>query len=294
VAGDKGIHVPAAQQPTVRKQHLGAQLKQLREQAGISREAVAERLDCWNTKIGRIEKGLSAPRKVDLEIMLDLYGVRDPAIRDALVALSRTSRRKGWWQQYSDVLRQPDIERISMEAEAATIHNFETILVPGLLQTEDYARALMEGGGLVGKAADPFVAVRMERQQVLYGAGAPQFVAIVDEAALHRRVGGSQVMAAQLRHLLEVNNPPQLCVQVIPFEAGSHPGVDGPFTIVAYAPPVSLEVVALDHLDSRLYLEEPEQVHRYRRTFDHLRTAALSSRQSMDLISRVAQHQEKP
>ncbi|NJQ02271.1 helix-turn-helix domain-containing protein [Streptomyces zingiberis] len=283
--------MPPSQQPTVRKQHLGARLKQLREEAGVSREVVAERLGCWNTKIGRIEKGLSAPRKIDLETMLDLYGVEDSNQREALLSLARSSRRKGWWQQYSGVLRRPDIERIAMEAEATVILDFETILVPGLLQTEGYARALMEGCGLTGDAAEPFVAVRMARQRILAEEGGPQFIAVLDEAALHRQVGGRKTMAAQLRHLAEINNPPRVCVQVLPFGIGAHPGIDGPFTVVSHGPPAGLEVVALDHQDSRLYLEEAEQVRRYRMTFDHLRATALSSRQSMDLILRLARDQ---
>ncbi|WP_329317236.1 helix-turn-helix domain-containing protein [Streptomyces sp. NBC_01262] len=278
----------AAQHPTVRKQYLGAQLKQLREKAQIKREVVAERLGCWDTKISRIEKGLTAPRKVDLEIMLDLYGVEDEEVRGALFALTRNSRKKDWWHQHDEILSPSEMDRISLEADAAKIFTFQTVLIPGLFQTKEYALALNEGVGVDLAATERFVSVRMERQRILEGPDAPQLVAVLDEAAIRRTIGGPPVMAAQLRHLVALSNPPKLSIQVVPFDAGAHPGIDGPFFIYSYAPPVSLDVVLLEQRDSRLYLEGEEQVQTYRMSFDHLRTMALSSRQSKDLILRLA------
>ena len=289
--------MPSPPEPTVRKKYVGAQLKRMREQANLTRETVAGRLDCWPSKIGRIENGLSAPGGADLEIMLDLYGTQDPDLRASLSLLSRRSRsvsRRGWWHRYAEVLEPGDLERISMESEVAAIRNFETVLVPGLLQTEEYARAVMAGCGYTPEAAAPFVAVRMARQQVLARPDAPRFLAVVDEAALHRCVGGPEVMAAQLRRLLEVNDTSRCCLRVLPFEAGAHAGLDGPFTILSYDRPVGLEVAVVEHREARHYAEQPEQVARYRAVFDDLLARALSPEDSRDLIARVAQrHQER-
>lgn len=288
--------MPAPSEPTVRKRYVGAQLRRLREQARLSREAVAAHLDCWSSKIGRIENGLSAPRGTDLEAMLDLYGTDDADLRAALSLLSHRARRVsrgGWWHRYGGLLEPADLERISMESEVAAIRDFETVLVPGLLQTEEYARAVMVGCGYTPQAAEPFVAVRMARQQILRREDAPRFAAVVDEAALHRCVGGPAVMAAQLRRLLEVNDTPGCCLRVLPFDVGAHPGVDGPFTVLSYACPIGLEVAVLEHRETRHHVERPEQVARYRAVFDELAAAALPPEDSQELIAGALRRHEQ-
>ncbi|MDB1086733.1 helix-turn-helix transcriptional regulator [Streptomyces sp. ACA25] len=271
---------------------MGRELKSLREAASATREEVAERLGCDLTKISRIELGRSGVRKVELETMLDMYGVTDRAKRTALLAISRTSRTKGWWHQYDDLLRPSSRDLFDMEADADTIFSFEMSLVPGLLQTEEYARALIAGGGVCTSSeetTEALVKLRMERQSLFNQVTPPRLIALIDEAALRRPVGGPSVMARQLRHLNEITSPPSLAIHVLPLNLGVHPGIDGPFHLISYAPDAGFDVALLDHRYSGIWLEEEEQVNAYRTLFDHIRSMALSSPQSRSLIDRLAQ-----
>jgi transcriptional regulator with XRE-family HTH domain len=280
----------AQPRPTVRRRRVGAALRRMRLAANVKMEEAAERIDGDKPKVSRIENGRMSVRRLEIEALLELYGVTDPQTIAALVALSRESKKKGWWQQYGEELDPDFQERLDLEDDAVRIHTYQPLLVPGLLQTRDYAKALM---GRVAKSAAPdeldkWVDMRMARQQIFDRPAPPQFLCILDEALLRREIGGAGVLAAQLDRLIEVNSPPELTVQVVPFEQGWHAGLDGGFTTYSYPDPLDLDVVSVDYLDGALYLEEDASVERYRRAFDQLRASALSSHQSMELISRLS------
>ncbi|MBV7246438.1 helix-turn-helix domain-containing protein [Streptomyces sp. MW-W600-10] len=273
----------------MRRRRLGAELKRLREKAGVKMEEAAERIGGDKPKISRQENGRQGVSKLEIEALLALYGVSDERLRTALTTLAREGRRKGWWAQYSDILPAGFQERLSMESDAARILTFQPMLVPGLLQTVEYATEVIRSvdKGVTEEERDSYIEVRKARQEIFTRDNPPQYVCLLDEAVLRREVGGPAVMAAQLDKILEVNNPPRLTIQVVPFSQGWHAGADGAFNIYSYPDPMDLDVVNLDYLDGALYLEEDQPVGRYQLAFDELRAAALASRQSMELVSAV-------
>jgi transcriptional regulator with XRE-family HTH domain len=277
--------------PTVRRRRLGAELRRLRDAAGVKMEDAAERIDTDRTKISRVETGRQSIKPIEVEALLRLYGVEDEAMISALRTLAREGRKKNWWQQYNDL--RPDLrERLAIESDAGGIRQYSQVLVPGLLQTEKYAETLIREAdkSITDEEVASLIKLRLERQAILRREEPPppQYICLLDESVLHRQIGGPAVMAEQLRALLKINDPPDLSIQVVPFDQGWHAGLDGPFEIFSYPNPMDFDVVALEYLDGAMYLEEDEPVERYRRSFDQLRAAALSSRQSMDLISRTA------
>ncbi|MFF7257144.1 helix-turn-helix domain-containing protein [Streptomyces microflavus] len=273
----------------MRRRRLGAELKRLREKAGVRMEDAAERIGGDKPKISRQENGRQGVSKLEIEALLALYGVSDERLRTALITLAREGRRKGWWAQYSDILSSNFQERLSIESDAARILTFQPMLVPGLLQTVEYATETIRSFNKTAteEQLDSYIEVRRSRQEIFARENPPQYVCLLDEAVLRREVGGPAVMAAQLGRILEVNNPPKLTIQVVPFSQGWHAGADGAFNIYSYPDPMDLDVVNLEYLDGALYLEEDEPVERYQLAFDELRATALASRQSMELISTV-------
>lgn len=280
----------AQPRPTVRRRRLGSVLRRLREEADIKMEEAAERIDGDRPKISRIENGRISVRRLEIEALLGLYGVSDQRTLTSLVALAREGRKKSWWQQHSQSLTLDFQEWLDLEDDAASIHTYQPLLVPGLLQTPEYAEAVIRGAERAASKAqiDQYVSTRLARQRVLQREHAPQYVCLLDEAALHRQIGGPSVLAEQLRRIVEVNDPPEVTVQVVPFSHGWHAGLNGGFDFFSYPDPMDLDVVSVEYMDGLLYLEEDESVKRYRKAFDQLRSSALSSRQSMDLISRLA------
>ncbi len=252
-------------------------------------EDAAERIGGDKPKISRQENGRQGVSKLEIEALLALYGVSDERLRTALITLAREGRRKGWWAQYSDILSSNFQERLSIESDAARILTFQPMLVPGLLQTVEYATETIRSFNKTAteEQLDSYIEVRRSRQEIFARENPPQYVCLLDEAVLRREVGGPAVMAAQLGRILEVNNPPKLTIQVVPFSQGWHAGADGAFNIYSYPDPMDLDVVNLEYLDGALYLEEDEPVERYQLAFDELRATALASRQSMELISTV-------
>ncbi|MFJ9979982.1 helix-turn-helix domain-containing protein [Streptomyces cyaneofuscatus] len=281
--------MPSHPRPTVRRRRLGAELKRLREKAGVSMEDAAERIGGDKPKISRQENGRQGVSKLEIEALLALYRVSDERLRTALTTLAREGRRKGWWAQYSDILPAGFQERLSIESDAARILTFQSMLVPGLLQTAEYATEVIRAAGKTATEDQlkSYIEVRASRQEIFARDNPPQYVCLLDEAVLRREVGGPTVMAAQLGKILEVNNPPKLTIQVVPLSQGWHAGADGAFNIYSYPDPMDLDVVNLDYLDGALYLEEDLPVERYQLAFDELRATALASRQSMELVSSV-------
>ena len=269
--------------PTVRRRRLASELRRLRRAAGISLEAAAKHLDLAHSSLSRIETGQAAIRPPYVDSLARLYGVPDEQ-REALIRLARDAKQRGWWQSYADVLSDQYSTYIAFEAEASAIRTYEPHTMPGLLQTEDYARALTAAQlpEATAEEVERRVKVRMERQTRLTENGL-RFWAILGEPALRYLVGGPEVMRAQLAHLVETAKLPHVTIQVLPYAAGAHPGMGGPFVILSY--PESSDVVYLENLTRSLYLEEDEELEQYNHIYEHLRAAAVRPGDSTGLIA---------
>ena len=279
----------ATPSPTVRRRRLTVELRRLREQAGLTCEDVGHRLECSGTRISRMETGRIGARPGDVRELLEIYGVTG-AEADSLVQLARDARRKGWWRAYGRVLPPWFEAYVGLESDAARLHDFQPSVVPGLLQTEDYARAVMRGAPDAGCAEDidQQVALRMRRQAILDEPRPPQLQVVLSESVLLVQVGGPVVMRAQLLRLADLASRPDLTIQVLPVRAAAQVQPVGPFTVLEFADPADPTVVYLEHLTGSLFLEDEEEVRRYRAVFDHLRAEALGPGPSADLIVRTA------
>jgi transcriptional regulator with XRE-family HTH domain len=270
--------VTADYSPTVRRRQLIAELKRLREAAGLTQDEVAERLDWHSTKVFRIETGRTGPHPNDVRVMLETYGVTDHTQHEALIQLAKDARQRGWWYSYRDILPSRYEFLIGLEEEAASIRTFQLALVPGLLQTADYARALI-GGGPLRLDADEIerrVAVRMTRQQVLARHDPPQLWAIIDEAVIRRVTGGPAVMRTQLQHLITMSGQGTITLQIVPYSVGAHPGTEGSFSILGFAEPAEIDVVYIETIGGSMSVDKTDDVRHYATAFDHLRAVALS------------------
>lgn len=282
----------AYRSPTVRHKRLTAELRRLRAESGLTRDDVASRLEWHPTKVTRIETGHWTrlnPR--DVRDLLDIYGVNDLEQREALVQLARESRQKGWWHSYGDVLPSEYSHFIGLEAEAASVRTYQQALVPGLLQTEDYARAVIRAFRPHDdtEGTDRRVAVRHQRQQRVTEDRSLQLSAVLGEGVVHQFVGDRAVTAAQLRFLAETNGLPNVMIQVLPYAAGAHGAMIGSFEILGFPEPIDPDVVYLENMASALFLEEPEDINRYVQVFDYLRATALSPQATSDMLAAAAE-----
>ncbi|ASR35400.1 transcriptional regulator [Prauserella marina] len=268
--------------PTVRRRRLAGELRRLRDAAELTIDEVGEKLECSASKISRIETGHVGVTPRDARDLLELYGVRGDE-QEALVQLAREARKRGWWHAYNEVFTGTFV---GLEADASSLFAFQALLVPGLLQTKEYAHAVIKAMRPSAPNSDIArrVAARMERQQLLADIQPPEYWAIIDEAVLHRAVGGSAVMAEQMAKMAEMAQRPHVTIQVVPFGAGAHPGMEGPFLILGFPEQADPDVVYVDSTSSGLYLEDKEDVRRYSLMFDHLRAAALKPDDSIDAI----------
>jgi transcriptional regulator with XRE-family HTH domain len=275
--------------PAVRRRKLGAELRRQRTRAGLTSGEVAGRVGWHQSKVSRIETGRSAAKAADVLLLLDAYGVTDPELRALLEALTEGTAgvRGSWWNAYRELLPPAYRDYISLEAEAAGVRTLETAVVPGLLQTKDYARAVTRAAlpGVTDRQVDELVEVRIARQEVLRADPPLTLHAVLDEAVLRRPPGAPGVMRAQLRHLGEVARLPHVLLQVLPFARGLHIGLTGPFVIFSFSQSADLDVVVLDHLTSSLYLERKEDLVAYADAFEALKAAALPRRESLELIA---------
>ncbi|MCX5598714.1 helix-turn-helix transcriptional regulator [Streptomyces phaeochromogenes] len=278
--------------PAVRRRKLGAELRALRARAGL-KSGEAARLVGWHqSKVSRIETGRSGVKPTDVELLLDAYDVRDAELRELLVVLagSDDNGRHHWWHAYRGLLPSTYSDFISLESQASVMRTLENSVVPGLLQTPEYARevTLAAVDGAPDDKVDALVEVRLARQDVLRSNPPLRLSAVLDEAALRRTVGGPGVMARQLEHLREAAQLPHVRIQVLPFGVGAHVGVTGPFVIFSFPSTSDLDVVVLDHLTSSLYLERKEDLQAYSEAFDSLQVHALSPEETLDFIAGVA------
>jgi transcriptional regulator with XRE-family HTH domain len=275
----------AKRSPTVRERRLARALRHLREEAGLTIEDVAEKLEISPSTVSRMETAQVGIRPRDLRFLLGLYEVTE-AERDQLLQIARERRQQQWWQEYADL---PNIAVAPLEAEASAISQYSAQLVPGLLQTEAYARAVLKAIRLDAKAGDidRRLELRIHRQPLLTGEQAPEYWAVLDEAVVRREVGGPAVMAEQLGHLIEVTKRPNVTLQVLPFTSGEHAGMDGEFTILHYRESDDPDVVYIENTGSDLYLEAPEVTRRYNKIFDHLRAAAQNPGESIRTLGSI-------
>ncbi len=274
---------PARSVPSVSLRRLAGHLGGLRTQAGLSQEDVTERTGINRATLYRIEAGRSRPQKRTLNALLDLYGLDGPC-RDEIVELATNTNQQDWLRPYHADLSDQYTAYISFESEACAVQNFEPMFIPGLLQTEDYARAVIRDIWSAASAADveQHVRARMERQKRLAGADPLRLSAVMSEAALRHQVGGPSVMAEQLRNLLAAAAAPHIDVRVIPFAAGAHPGMLGAFSVMTF--PEHSGIAYLDGLAGDLFLEAESDRVRYTSVFGSLLATALDHDESLALI----------
>jgi transcriptional regulator with XRE-family HTH domain len=257
--------------PTVKRLVLGRQLHNLREGRGISAEAAAEAIRGSHSKISRMEHGRVSFKERDISDLLTLYGVTDGEERAALMNLAKEANTPGWWHAYSDILPAWLEPYVGLEAAASVIRTYEIQVVPGLLQTEGYARALIEHGTA---ADEEEIArrgeLRANRQGILRRPDPPQVWMVVDEAALRRPVGSRDVVRGQLEHLIEMAAHPAVTLQILPFRAGAHSAMGGPFTILRFAEPDLNDVIYIEQLTSALYLDKRSEVDSYLEVMEQL------------------------
>ncbi|WP_116246269.1 helix-turn-helix transcriptional regulator [Nocardiopsis sp. FIRDI 009] len=262
--------------PTVLRILLGSQLRRLRQAKGISRHDAGYAIRASHAKISRMELGQVSFKPRDVDDLLKLYGVDDAGEREALLGLISSANAQGWWHQYGDVLPQWFGVYIGLEEAASVIRTFEVQFVPGLLQSEDYARAVIRLSRTATSDDDVTnrVSMRMHRQRRFVEPDAPRLWAVIDEAALHRPYGGADVMRGQIEHLIEMTRRPNITIQVATFAMGGHAAAGGPFSILRFPTPQLPDVVYLEQLSSALYFDKYDDTHRYALTMDHLATQA--------------------
>jgi transcriptional regulator with XRE-family HTH domain len=265
--------------PSMRRRRLAAELRQLRTDAALSIEDVAGRLGWPGSKVSRIENRQVGIAPRDLRKLLDLYQVGDRAYRDQLLEMGRRATERGWWQSYTGVVPSAYANLIGLEAEAATIRTYEPELVPGLLQTADYARAVIRAGRPADtmEEIDRRVEVRLERQEVLTRSGPPppKVNVVLNEGVLARRVGGPEVMRAQIEHLMRNRDRANIVIQILSFSAGEHPAMVGPFTMLTFLDPADPGVVNVENVRGSLALEKPEEIRAYDEVWGAIQALAI-------------------
>jgi len=281
------VRVQMDEGPTLRRRRLGTELKKCREQAGMTQEQVSRYFEWHSAKVTRIETARVAVTPRDVKDLLTLYGVDDEEYREALMALARMSKERTWWTDYRDLLRPGNF--IGLEAEASVSRVWEPIVLPGLLQTEGYMRALMTAGRRTDapESIDRRIDLRMKRQLRLTGNRPLTLIAVVDESVFHRVIGGKDVMREQMRRLLEVTQLPNVNLQILPFEAGEHSYLGGSAALLEFPEIAHLDVVYLEGLAGDYYEEQPTEVGRYRQEFERLSQKALDQNASAGMIKRL-------
>ncbi|MFJ8075374.1 helix-turn-helix domain-containing protein [Streptomyces sp. NPDC096176] len=274
--------------PTVRRRRLGQELRRLRELKGMTAEEVAERLLVSQSKISRLENGRRSISQRDVRDLCGVYEVEDHRIVDSLMQMAKDSRQQGWWHAFGDI---PYSVYIGLETDAASLRVYEPQVVPGLLQTRQYAEALIAGALPESGATDveKRVSVRLRRQERIRDTEHPlRLWVVIDEAALRRQVGDKQLMREQLEHLVELSQQPHVTVQVLPFEMGAHPGINGQYAILEFPDASDSSVVYIEGVTSDLYLEKANDVQKYSVMYEHLRAQALNVDQTRQFIAEIA------
>ncbi|MFJ6935460.1 helix-turn-helix domain-containing protein [Streptomyces sp. NPDC101132] len=284
--------------PTVRRRRLGMELRKLREDKGMTAEQVAERLLVSQSKISRLENGRRSISQRDVRDLCEVYDVDDRRLVDSLMQMAKDSRQQGWWHAFGDI---PYSVYIGLETDAASLRVYEPQIIPGLLQTQEYAAAIIRGAlpETAQQDIEKRVQVRIRRQERVSETesdnerGPLRLWAVIDEAALRRRVGDTTVMIRQLEHLIRQSELPHVTVQVMPFSMGAHPGVNGQYAILEFPDASDSTVVYIEGVTSDLYLEKANDVQRYSVMYEHLRAQALNVEQTRDFIAGVIEEHAK-
>ncbi|MFE0421545.1 helix-turn-helix domain-containing protein [Streptomyces sp. NPDC058953] len=274
--------------PTVRRRRLGQELRRLREHRGMTAEEVADRLLVSQSKISRLENGRRSISQRDVRDLCGVYEVEDQRIVDSLMQMAKDSRQQGWWHAFGDI---PYSVYIGLETDAANLRVYEPQIVPGLLQTRAYAEIVVAGAAPENSQAevDKRVNVRIRRQHRVTDTDQPlRLWAVIDEAVLRRVIGSPLVMREQLEYLIEMGQLPHVTVQVLPFEMGAHPGINGQYAILEFPDAADSSVVYIEGVTSDLYLEKGPDVQKYIVMYEHLRAQALGAEQSRTFIENLA------
>jgi transcriptional regulator with XRE-family HTH domain len=283
------IQIQAGSGPTALRILLGSQLRKLRESKGISRDQAGQCIRASESKISRMELGRVGFKERDVVDLLALYGVEDEETRDVVMNLVERANEPGWWHRFNDLLPSWFQAYVGLEEAAERIRTYEVQFVPGLLQTKEYARAVIMAGA-VGAAPEEIarrVDLRLERQRILDGENSPKFWAVIDEAALRRPIGGVEVMRGQIQHLIDLMNQPNVTIQVIPFSYGGHAAEGGAFSILRFSDPDLPDIVYVEQLASALYLDKREEVDRYSEVMERLCAVSTTPDETVAVLQRI-------
>ncbi|MBP2708291.1 helix-turn-helix domain-containing protein [Microbispora sp. RL4-1S] len=275
--------------PTALRILLGSQLRKLRENKSISREEAGRYIRGSESKISRMELGRVGFKERDVADLLVMYGVEDDETRSVVMNLVERANEPGWWHRFNDVLPSWFQAYVGLEEAAERIRTYEVQFVPGLLQTKEYARAVIMAGavGAVPEEISRRVDLRLERQRILDGDRSPMFWAVIDEAALRRPIGGADVMRGQIQHLIDLMNQRNVTIQVMPFSHGGHAAEGGAFSILRFGDPELPDIVYVEQLASALYLDKPEEVDRYGEVMERLCAVSTTPAETVDLLRRI-------
>jgi transcriptional regulator with XRE-family HTH domain len=291
LTGCRGVNMTEVQSqwrgPTVRRMLVGAQLRRLRTDMGLSREEAGEAIRASEWKIHRLENGQVGFKERDIIDLLRLYGVTEPDEVAALVVLAREANTPGWWQHYGDVLPQWFRTYVDLESAANLIRTYEGQFIPGLLQTDDYMRAVIHDHLESSEEMGRRVRLRLARQTLLTREHPPRLWAVVDEAALRRPVGGREVMRGQVERLLDATKLPNVTLQILPFAAGAHSAMVGAFSILRFADRELPDVVYLEHLTNAIYLDKRDEVERYLDVMELLCVQSEPPAKTVELLDRI-------
>ncbi|HJW62417.1 MAG TPA: helix-turn-helix transcriptional regulator [Actinomycetes bacterium] len=275
--------------PTVRRMLVGARLRRLRTELGLTRDEAAQAIRASEWKIHRLENGQVGFKDRDIIDLLALYEVTDPAEVADFLTLARDANTPGWWQHYGDVLPSWFRTYVDLEQAATLIRTYEGQFVPGLLQTDDYMRAVVRGAHLeeTGDEVGRRVRLRMARQILLTRDSPPRLWAVMDEAALRRPVGGREVMRGQLERLIEATKLPNVTLQILPFASGAHPAMVGSFSVLRFPDEELPDIVYLEHLTSALYLNKPDEVDQYLHVMESICVRAAAPDQTVEVLGQI-------
>jgi transcriptional regulator with XRE-family HTH domain len=276
--------------PTVLRMILGRQLQALREKSGMSHEQAAQAIDSSESTIRQMERAEGGLEPLTVKSLLMAYGVSDAGEIDAFLALSRDASKPGWWHSYDDVLPSWFRAAVGLEESASLIRAYEPQVVPGLLQTEGYIRAITAASSPAATedSTERAVALRLARQQLLGRPDPPEYRVVLDETVLRRTIGGHKVMRAQLEHLIQAAGQPQVTIQVIPFAAGWHPALYGMFDIFRFPAAQLPDIVYTEALTGAYYLDKPDESARYTEALDRLCAQAASPERTVTILGEIA------
>jgi hypothetical protein len=271
--------------PTARRMVLGSQLRRLREAAGITRSEAGYSIRGSESKISRLELGRVGFKERDVSDLLTMYGVEDECQRATFLEMVKQSNQPGWWHRFNDLMPSWFNDFVGLEEAAWRLQTYEQHFVPGLMQTESYARAIASHGKpeIADDDVERRVALRMRRKKLLLRPNAPRLWAVIDESVLHRPIGGTEVLRAQIDHLLELTTLPNVSLQVVPFRTSGY-AAEGAFTLLRFAEPELPNIVYLEHLTGALYLEKLDEIEAYSRALDRLAVDAETPDQTRQTL----------